>query len=88
MQNVQRHFLALDYNIYAGFGHCRWNIAIKNIKEVDKQQHSKCIGKNRCCCGFVDALELLLDEAKIMSKVGCYHENIVNLLLSTCKNDK
>ena len=46
---------------------------------MDELQHNKCRGANKCSCGFDDALELLLDEAKIMSKVGCYHENIVNL---------
>ena len=72
------------------FDHSRWNIAIKNVKESDGLEHHKCRDATKCNCGFDDALYLLLDEGKIMSKVGGYHENVVNLqgISASVENEK
>ena len=66
----------------------RWNIAIKQIKQSDDEQHERCGKQATCLCGCDDAIALLLDEAKIMSHVGCYHENIVNLQGITASAEK
>ena len=59
----------------------RFNIAIKSNRYVPQ-------GKTFVGNEAGDNMGALMDEAKAMLEIGCYHENIVNLQGVTCLIDK
>ena len=76
----------LCYDVYS------WTIAIKSLFAGADLENSSRANGSASISGYsgnysddVEDLSLLMDEAKIMMKVGSYHENIVNLQGITAK---
>ena len=59
----------------------RWNIAIKTCKLANQNNFLKEEGTDTSVSyrETFDEVDLLLEEAKTMWRVGAYHENIINL---------
>ena len=66
----------------------RWNIAIKTIHRKSALNNYQKDGSSLALeVNLSDEISSLMEEAKTMLKVGCYHEHIVNLQGITAQVD-